>query len=459
MRREPGRDGLSPAAALSPGAPRRRRAERRAYPLASRLGSEAFRSRVSEALVRAANGDVAVLVVDAKRFKSFNAAFGRAAGDRLLAELGCVLGRFCAPGGACTREGSEFLCLLRWEGEDEFARRFAKIDEDLDALPVLGELGHRIRVRGGVAVCGEGSAARSAADLLDCARYACECAEDLPCSTFSLYRPEMKERDVARCALQSAAVSALESGEFVAYYQPKVVVGTGAVAGLEALVRWAVPGGGVLPPSEFVEDLESNGFIAKIDRSVFRQACAFLSARISEGLPVVPVACNFSRVDLRDESFASYLTETAAEFGVPCELLELELTESVAMGDLAHAVEVSRRFKECGFRLAIDDFGSGYSSLGVLQRLSVDTLKIDRSLLVSSESSEYSMIILESVASMAERLGVQVVVEGVETSEQASMLGALDPGLVVQGYLYSQPAPPEKAAEWMDAGTVGPRRG
>lgn len=418
------------------------------------LGLDAFLERVDMALERSVGDDIAVLVIDVKRFKSFNAAFGRAAGDRLLAELGGMLGRSCAPGFFCAREGSEFLCLLRWEDEAEFARRFARIDEGLDALPVLEGLGRRIRIRGGVAVCGDGSAILSAADLLDCARYACECAEDLPHSTLCLYEPGMRERDIVRCAVQSAAVPALEGGEFVAYYQPKVVVGTGEVSGLEALVRWVVPGGGVLPPSEFVEDLERNGFIAEIDRSVFRQACSFLGSRISEGLPVVPVACNFSRVDLRDGGFVSHLADTAAGFGVPCELLELELTESVAMGDLARAAEVGRRLKERGFRLAIDDFGSGYSSLGVLQRLPFDTLKIDRSLLVSSQISECSMVVLESVVEMAQRLGVQVVVEGVETREQESMLGAFGPAIVAQGYLYSPPVPPEEASRWMGAGAI-----
>ncbi|MFR1639244.1 MAG: EAL domain-containing protein [Eggerthellaceae bacterium] len=256
--------------------------------------------------------------------------------------------------------------------------------------------------------------------------------------------------------MQGAAVNALANGEFVPYYQPKVALGTGEIVGFEALARWQVSEGEVIGPAGFVEPLESNGFMPEVDFCILRQACAFLRDRIAAGLPVVPMACNFSRLNLLDDAFVSTLLSTVLEYGVPCELLELELTESIAMEDLLRVAAVAEGFKKNGFSLAIDDFGSGYSSLGMLQALPVDVLKIDRSLLVSSQGDSRSRIILESVVTMADRLGVSVVVEGVETLEQAALLQALDPRIVVQGYLCSPAVPRAEAAALLDGEGCSP---
>lgn len=426
-------------------------------PLTGGWNLRRFQTEAEKTLEKAQGGDVAVLVVDISRFKNFNDAFGYAEGDRLILELDRLSKSYEGEGEFHAHIGADqFVALLRWRGLEDFAARFARLDADVNGLEMLKSRNCRILCFGGVAVfdspneCGR----HSAIELIDRARYARECVRESPRSTFALYAQAIKDRDIARRALQGAAVTALANGEFVPYYQPKVALGTGEVVGFEALARWQVSDREVIAPAGFVEPLESNGFMPEVDFCILRQACAFLRDRIAAGLPVVPMACNFSRLNLLDDAFVSTLLSTVLEYGVPCELLELELTESIAMEDLLRVAAVVEGFKKSGFSLAIDDFGSGYSSLGMLQALPVDVLKIDRSLLVSSQGDSRSRIILESVVTMADRLGVSVVVEGVETLEQAALLQALDPRIVVQGYLCSPAVPRAEAAALLDGGRL-----
>ncbi len=426
-------------------------------PLTGGWNLRRFQTEVEKTLEKAQGGDVAVMVVDISRFKNFNDAFGYAEGDRLILELDQLSKSYEGEGEFHAHIGADqFVALLRWRGLEDFAARFARLDTDVNGLEMLKSRNCRILCYGGVAVFDgpSGCGRHSAIELIDRARYARECVRESPRSTFALYAQSIKDSDIARRALQGAAVNALANGEFVPYYQPKVALGTGEIVGFEALARWQVSEGEVIGPAGFVEPLESNGFMPEVDFCILRQACAFLRDRIAAGLPVVPMACNFSRLNLLDDAFVSTLLSTVLEYGVPCELLELELTESIAMEDLLRVAAVAEGFKKNGFSLAIDDFGSGYSSLGMLQALPVDVLKIDRSLLVSSQGDSRSRIILESVVTMADRLGVSVVVEGVETLEQAALLQALDPRIVVQGYLCSPAVPRAEAAALLDGGRL-----
>lgn len=411
-----------------------------------------FQADAEEALSASGEGEFAVLVFDISRFKDFNDAFGCAEGDRLILALDQLLDSYDGPGEFHAHVGGDrFVALLRWVGTEGFAARFARLDKDVNRLDLLKGRGCRILCFGGVAVFdGARTARRTVTELVNRACYARECVGESPRSAFAVYTEAMKERDVTRRALQAAAVDALAEGRFVPYYQPKASLATGEIVGFEALARWLVPEGRTHAPSEFVDPLESNGFIVEVDLSMFRQVCSFLRRRIAAGLLVVPVACNFSRLNLRDERFVPTLLDIAAEYCVPCELLELELTEGIVMEDLSRTVAASKELKSYGFKLAIDDFGSGYSSLGVLQELPVDVLKIDRSLLVSSEERPRSRIVFESVIAMAAELGVDVVAEGVETTAQAEMLATLNPGIVVQGYVFSPPVPEGEAAAMLD---------
>ena len=189
--------------------------------------------------------------------------------------------------------------------------------------------------------------------------------------------------------------------------------------GFEALVRWESPERGLVPPDEFIPLFERTGLVVDLDLQVFRLVCARIREQLDAGEHPLVIACNFSRLHMQNDAFPETVKSIVDGFGVPIELLELELTENIVMEDLERAERLCRRLKDLGFRIAIDDFGSGYSSLGTLQNLPIDVLKLDRSFLMSSESGERCKAILDGVVSIADKLAVNVVVEGVETRDQA----------------------------------------
>lgn len=421
-----------------------------------------FRAEAEDVLEHAGSGEYAIVYLDIARFKSFNAAFGYAAGDELLKALDRLIGEHSREGESYAHiTADEFVALVRWEGWDAFLIWFANLDHRFNNLDVLRSHSHRLFLHAGACIVEhtKGSQhldAQALAELMDCARYARDSVGETSSSEAALYTADMKDRDVAERALVALARTALEKGEFVAYYQPKVELATNRIVSIEALVRWESPDHGIVQPNDFIPLFEKNGFVTEIDLHMLHLACTRLEERLAQGLPVVPIACNFSRLHLQGDEFPEKVKAIVDEYAVPIDLIELELTENIVMEDLERAKGICRQLKDLGFRISIDDFGSGYSSLGTLQDLTIDVLKLDRTFLMSSESGERSRIILEGVVDIAEKLHVTIVVEGVETCEQASMLQQLDDGIIAQGYLYSRPVPRTESDRQLDAGLLKP---
>ena len=424
-----------------------------------------FRTGAEDVLERAGSGEHAIVYLDIARFKSFNAAFGYAAGDQLLKALDRLIGELEHDGEHHAHiTADEFVVLVRWDGWDAFLERFAELDRRFNSLDVLRSHSHRLFLHAGACIVERPGGSRrldaqALAELMDCARYARDSVGETSSSKAALYTADMKDRDVAERAVVALARAALDQGEFVAYYQPKVELATNRIVGLEALVRWESPERGVVQPNDFIPLFEKNGFVTEIDLHVLRQACTRLEERLAQGLPVVPIACNFSRLHLQRDGFPERVKAIVDEYAVPVDLIELELTENIVMEDLERAKGICRQLKDLGFRISIDDFGSGYSSLGTLQDLTIDVLKLDRTFLMSSESGERSRVILEGVVCIAEKLRVTIVVEGVETCEQARMLQQLDDAIIAQGYLYSRPVPRAESDRQLDGAVLEPSEG
>ncbi len=419
-----------------------------------------FRSAAEEVLEDPKREGHVIVYLDIARFKSFNAAFGYAAGDQLLIELDRLIGNMAREGEHHAHiTADEFVVLMKWDGWDAFLDRFAELDRRFNELDVLRSHSHRLLLHAGACVVERAKGSRrldaqALAELMDCARYARDSVGETSSSEAALYTSDMKERDVAERALVALARDALERGEFAAYYQPKVELATNRIVSFEALVRWESPDRGLVQPNDFIPLFEKNGFVTEIDLHVLRLACTRLEERLAQGLPVVPIACNFSRLHLQGDGFPEKVKAIVDEYEVPVDLIELELTENIVMEDLERAKRICRRLKELGFRISIDDFGSGYSSLGTLQDLPIDVLKLDRTFLMSSESGERSRAILEGVVDIAEKLHVTIVVEGVETCDQASLLLQLDDSIIAQGYLYSRPVPRGESDRQLDDGSL-----
>ena len=422
-----------------------------------------FRTVLNERLENAPDETYALAYLDIKRFKSFNAAFGYAAGDELLKGLARTIERMLHEDEYLARiTADEFAILLKWEGWKPMLDRFNELDERFNNLPVLKDLSHRLSLIAGLCVVRrspDSSSIRSqdVIELIDCARYARESIDETAHSAAALYTSDMKERDLAERALVAAAQDALNNGEFTAYYQPKVSMRTNRIRGFEALARWESPERGLVSPSEFIPLFERNGLIIELDLRLFELACRRIRACLDVDGRAPIIACNFSRRHLENDRFPDTLKEIAERHRAPIANLELELTENIVMADLERTTSVCERLKELGFRISIDDFGNGYSSLGTLKDLPIDVLKLDRSFLMSSQSEDRSKAILKGVVNIAALLNVRIVAEGVETKEQADMLMALDPHMVAQGFLYSRPVPlPESDAQFR-AGALMPK--
>ncbi len=255
----------------------------------------------------------------------------------------------------------------------------------------------------------------------------------------------LKTRRVEEKELEYEAEEALVNKEFLVYFQPKYDVDTETIIGAEALVRWKHPVRGMLSPGLFVPVFESNGFITEVDLYVLNQVCELIESWIADGIPPICISVNLSRVHLYERDLVKRLTEVVTMHNVPPEYIEFELTESAFYEETESLLRIMSEIKAAGFRLSMDDFGSGYSSLNLLRRLPVDVLKLDKVFLEDcdeeSESNETrGKRIVMHVISMAKDLKMEVLAEGVETSDQKEFLQNARCDMI-QGYYYARPMP------------------
>ncbi|MEZ4361841.1 MAG: EAL domain-containing protein [Kofleriaceae bacterium] len=287
------------------------------------------------------------------------------------------------------------------------------------------------------------------ADVARCARAAMVHSRELGRGSVALFdvaleRSGRERLEISR--LLHRSISSLRttcaSTEFELYYQPKIAPSTGGLTGVEALLRWRPSGGGPISPDRFIPIAEATGIIVPLGAWVLRAACEQGARWFRQGSQL-RVAVNISARQLREPNFAAFVIATAEQAGYPTELLELEITERVTVHDFAHAVAVLRELRELGVRIALDDFGIGYSSLGYLSTLPIDTLKIDRSFILQVGNTPAAEAIPIAIIAMARSLGLHVVAEGVETVAQAEFLereGAEE----LQGFLFARPMPAEE---------------
>lgn len=242
----------------------------------------------------------------------------------------------------------------------------------------------------------------------------------------------------------------LASGDFIVLLQPKVRLADGTVAGAEALVRWLHPHEGTIHPSEFVPALERIGGVRELDRYVFERVCERLARWLREGRAPVPVSVNLSRRHFEDPCFLASFVAAADRLGVPHRLLEMEVTESIFLDDEAieNVNPAVRDIRAAGFSCSLDDFGSGYSSLGLLKEFDVSTLKLDRRFF--RNDTPRARDVVEAIVRLAAKLGLTTVAEGIESEHQLAFLRYVGCDLV-QGYVYAEPLPFDEFERWTDA--------
>jgi EAL domain-containing protein (putative c-di-GMP-specific phosphodiesterase class I) len=244
---------------------------------------------------------------------------------------------------------------------------------------------------------------------------------------------------------------ALENHEFKVFLQPKMNMFTDKVIGAEALVRWFKPDGTMVSPGEFIPIFEENGFVTHLDFEMLRQVLEMQQHRLQEGKPIVNISVNFSRKHQENQVYLNRLDELMAQYDVPAKSLEIEITESVFMQDLAPLIDSICQLKKRGFSVSIDDFGAGYSSLNVLSRVKADIVKLDRQFLldVEMEKDNFSSEFLQLLINMIKKLGFNVLAEGVETAEQVTLLKNAGCRFA-QGFYYARPMPINEFLEFLD---------
>jgi diguanylate cyclase (GGDEF)-like protein len=401
---------------------------------------------------------LALLCIDIDRFKRINDSHGHAAGDRLLQAvterlLSCLRSTDfvsrAEPGGPVLSRlaGDEFTVVLRRiRSSEDTSIAARRILEALRApFPVDdGEVSLGASI--GIALFpGDGDNAET---MLRNAQAAIDAAKQRGGSVYQFFRESMNERRSRTLRIETLLRLGLAHGEFSLVYQPQLEVSSGRVVAVEALARWQCPELGPVGPTEFIPVAEESGLILELGIFVLRETCRQLAAWQRLGGPTVIVAVNVSSRQLHDPDFASSVEALLREERTDPSLLEFEITESALLVDDAAVLETLARLRALGIRLALDDFGTGYSSLSHVVRLPIDAIKIDRSFVAALGSASRGAAIVAGVVALGRQLGLRVIAEGVESSEQSTALEALGCD-VLQGFHVAEPLPAEALAAFL----------
>ena len=394
---------------------------------------------------------LAVMFMDLDQFKHINDSLGHAIGDKLLQSVAQRLMGCVRHSDTISRQGGdEFVVLLPYIENPESAGVCAQKMLATLALPHrIDQHELHISVSIGISIYpDDGQDAETQIKNADIAMYQ---AKENGRNNYKFFEQDMNARAVQRQSVEVSLRRALERQEFVLHYQPKINLQSGAIVGVEALIRWQHPEQGLLLPAQFVSIAEDCGLILPIGRWVLREACLQARSWQQAGLPPIIVAVNISALEFRNKDFIENIRAVIEETGLEPRYLELELTESVLMQDAASTDSMLHALANFGVKLAIDDFGTGYSSLSYLKLFPINTLKIDQSFVNQMCSNLDDAAIVSAVTSMGKSLKLCVIAEGVESSEQSAFLLAqhCDEG---QGYYFGCPMVAEALATLLQTG-------
>lgn len=366
--------------------------------------------------------------MDLDNFKWINDTLGHAAGDRLLASVAVRLRACCRSIDMISRQGGDEFLVLMAPGANaaESAGAAQRILEAVARPHVID--GETILVGCSVGIALHPEHGHDAETLLQHAGTALHAAKATGRNTYRMFQDRMLDSVSERRALENALRLALDAGGLELFYQPKVCLADGAIRGCESLLRWRHPDWTRFSPADVVRCAEQSDLIVEPGRWVVREAMRQARAWQDIGLDAGPIAVNVSALELRQ-----------ADFCIPSATVQLELTESTLMRDVASAVDILHQLKDVGVSLAIDDFGTGYSNLSYLADIAVDLLKVDRSFVHGIAAATLRrQALLRAVLSIAANLGLPTIVEGIETADEANYL--MDAGCRLgQGFLYSPP--------------------
>ena len=407
-----------------------------------------FREHCINALRRARREEqlVGVLYLDLDHFENINDSLGYAAADTLLGQVASRLRSVLRDADTLARLGAdEFAVLVEAVGDEtELALTAQSMQEALaEPFEVDGKTLYLTASIGISCHPGEGSEVEILMKNADTAMHA---AKDAGRNQYSFFSAALNARALEFLNLKTALREALGRSELLLYYQPRVALDTGAIHGVEALLRWQHPEMGMVSPARFIPIAEQAGYIESIGEWVLWEGCRQQKAWLDAGLPALRMAINLSALQMRQADLVDRVRHILAETGLPAEYLELEITESALVEDQDAVADKLRAFREMGIAIALDDFGTGYSAMSYLKKFPLDYMKIDQSFVRGIPKDRNDVAITRTIVALASNLDLKVVVEGVETEEQ--LVFARNEGCdEFQGFFFSRPVPPAAIEE------------
>lgn len=404
-----------------------------------------FIDRLIVALAQAnrAHQKLAVFFLDLDRFKDINDSLGHTMGDTLLKAVAERVRRCVREGDTVARFGGDEFTLLipKIENIEDAAKIALKINETLKIPFFVNERELFVTTSIGVSIFpADGADPETLVRNADTAMYR---AKEQGRDNYQLYAPAMNAQALERLALESALRKALTNDELVLHYQPQIAAQSGAIIGVEALVRWQHPELGLLSPAHFITVAEKSGLIVPIGEWILRTACRQIRAWQRKIDQEFTVAVNLSARQFQQPDLVDMIRSALHETGVEPPALEVEITESNAMQNAENTMYTLRELKALGVRISMDDFGTGYSSLNYLKRFPIDTLKLDKSFIKDVTTDPSDAAIVSAVIQLAHSLKLIVVAEGVERQDQLDFLRRQHCDNI-QGYLFSKPLPADQ---------------
>ncbi len=418
--------------------------------LKERKSLHEFQEAVERKLEKSPGGAIAVF--NMRQFKYINESYGREKGDQLLASVISAMSQRSKKGELFYWVGGDvFYVFIDWWDRDYVRQRLESY------LMGATKVSERILKNSqaafycGAVISNPESAAEnySLERMLTHVMYALEKAKEFPGNKIWFFDAELHEKELQENRVELQMQRALMEEEFKLYLQPKVDPVTRRLKSAEALVRWQMPetaDGTLLSPGAFMPVFERTGFSSRLDQHMLQEVGNLLQSWRQQGIRPIPVSVNLSRRTLYEENYIRALEWVKKNYEIEDGEITLEILESVAFGNLERANEILERVRDMGYRISMDDFGSGYSSLNVLAKLKIDELKIDQAFLRGMEKGSREERILETIMKLAKDLDIPTVVEGVETLDHETLVKSLDCGCA-QGYLYSKPIPADEFTE------------
>ena len=401
------------------------------------------------------NFKLAIVYCDFKHFKYLNETFGYNKGNDLL----CMYADYAIEDkeiflGACRIYSDNFIMAINVSKftPEQFVYEIDKKNHRFETLIKHMFLERHITINAGLYILKD-TFNEDIETAISNANYARKVAKRTESDTCIEFTEDMMKKIINDMEMSSSLPKAIEDGEIQVYYQPKVSSTTNHVIGAEALVRWIKPDGRFVYPDQFIPLFESNGLIVDIDYYVYRTVFKYIRYRLDNHLKVVPISMNISRIHFKNDNLGIYIRQLLDEFEIPSKYIEFELTESIYIDSMERVLPFVSLMHELGIKISMDDFGSGYSSLNLLNNLPIDILKLDRVFLSNDDLTKNQKIILSCVISMAKQLEIQVLCEGVENKLQSEFLSTAGCDMF-QGYYFSKPISQTAFEDFLDDNIV-----